>query len=71
MSHETIYQAVYYQARGGVRAELARQVALRSGRAKRHRQTHLADATRGKPWVRDFHISTRPAEVADRAVPGQ
>jgi transposase, IS30 family len=70
VSHETIYQAVYYQARGGMRAELARQVALRSGRARRHPQSRLADATRGKPWVKDFHISTRPAQVEDRAVPG-
>ena len=33
MSHETIYQAIYLQARGDMRAELTRQVALRSGRA--------------------------------------
>lgn len=70
VSHETIYQAIYYQARGGMRAELARQVALRSGRTRRRPQSRLADATRGKPWVSDFHISTRPAEVEDRAVPG-
>ena len=70
VSHETIYQAVYYQARGGMRAELARQVALRSGRTRRRRQARLADATRGKPWVGELNISTRPAEVADRAVPG-
>ncbi|MFI6825453.1 IS30 family transposase [Micromonospora sp. NPDC050187] len=71
VSHETIYQAVYYQARGGMRQELARQVALRSGRALRRPQSRAAAAGRGaRPWVRDFHISTRPAEVADRAVPG-
>jgi transposase, IS30 family len=71
VSHETIYQAIFYQARGGMRQELARQIALRSGRAARRPQTRLAAAGRGaKPWVRDFHISTRPAEVEDRAVPG-
>ncbi|MFG1870606.1 IS30 family transposase, partial [Micromonospora arborensis] len=70
MSHETIYQAIYFQARGGMRQELARQVALRSGRAARRAQSRQASALRGRPWVRDFHISTRPAEVEDRAVPG-
>jgi len=71
VSHETIYQTIYYQARGGMRRELARQVALRSGRSRRRPQSRLAAAERSsKPWVRDFHISTRPAEVADRAVPG-
>jgi transposase, IS30 family len=71
VSHETIYQAIYYQARGGLRQELARQVALRSGRTARRPQSRGARAGRGaRAWVRDFHISTRPAEVADRAVPG-
>ena len=71
VSHETIYQAIYFQARGGMRQELARQVALRSGRSARRGQSRGAAAGRGhKPWVRDFHISTRPAQAADRAVPG-
>jgi IS30 family transposase len=69
--HETIYQAIYFQARGGLRRELARQVALRSGRVGRRAQSRAADAGRSrKPWVAGLHISTRPAEVADRAVPG-
>ena len=71
VSHETIYQAIFFQARGGMRQELARQVALRSGRVVRRPQSRLAQAGRSrKPWVRDLLISTRPAEVADRAVPG-
>jgi IS30 family transposase len=71
VSHETIYQAIFYQARGGMRRELDRQVALRSGRASRRPQSRLAAAERSaKPWVREFHISTRPADAADRAVPG-
>lgn len=71
VSHETIYQAIYFQARGQLRQELARQVALRSGRAARRAQSRAAGAARSrKPWVSGFHISTRPAEAADRAVPG-
>jgi IS30 family transposase len=71
VSHETIYQAIFYQARGGIRDELTRQIALRSGRAARKPQSRIASAARSaKPWTADFHISTRPAEVADRAVPG-
>ena len=71
VSHETIYQAIYYQARGEFRREIARQVALRSGWAARRPQSRAAAAGRtGKPWVADLHISTRPAEVCDRAVPG-
>jgi IS30 family transposase len=71
VSHETIYQAIYFQARGGMRAELTRQVALRSGRAARRPQSRAATAARSrKPWVTDFHISDRPAEADDRAVPG-
>jgi IS30 family transposase len=71
VSTETIYQAVFYQARGALREEVARQVQLRSGRASRRPQSRMAAAARSrKPWVEGFHISTRPAEVADRAVPG-
>jgi IS30 family transposase len=68
--HETIYQAIYFQARGGLRRELARQVALRYGRAARRPQSRAAAARSRKPWVAGWHISTRPAEAADRAVPG-
>ena len=74
VSHETIYQAIYYQARGRMRAELDRQVALRSGRTKRRPQSRLAAAGRAarsaKPWIGDLHISARPAQAEDRAVPG-
>jgi IS30 family transposase len=71
VSTETIYQAVFYQARGALREEIARQVQLRSGRQSRRAQSRVATAARSrKPWVEGFHISTRPAEVADRAVPG-
>jgi transposase, IS30 family len=71
VSHETIYQAIYVQGRGNLRAELGHQAALRSGRARRRPQRSVAGAVRsGRAWTQEFHISTRPAEAADRAVPG-
>jgi IS30 family transposase len=71
VSHETIYQAIYYQPRGELRRELAHQVALRSGRAARRPQSRAAGAARSRrAWIGDLHISTRPAEADDRAVPG-
>jgi IS30 family transposase len=67
---ETIYQAIYVQGRGGLRAELTREMALRSGRAaRRPRSRGLLNPGRGKPWAQ-LRISERPAEAADRAVPG-
>jgi transposase, IS30 family len=70
VSHETIYQAIYLQARGSLRAELTRQVALRSGRADRRRRPAAGGAVRSsRPWL-GLNISARPAEAADRAVPG-
>jgi IS30 family transposase len=71
VTHETIYQAIYLQSRGHLRAELTRQTALRTGRTRRAHQSEHAAATRSRrPWAQDWHISTRPAEVEDRAVPG-
>ncbi len=71
VSHETIYQAIYLQGRGELRREIAAQTALRSGRARRRPQSRTAHGARGtRPWLADFHISTRPAQATDRAVPG-
>jgi IS30 family transposase len=73
VSHETIYRCIYLQARGSLR-ELVDD-ALRTGRKQRRSQSRAAQAARralrGKPWVTEqVHISARPAEADDRAVPG-
>jgi transposase, IS30 family len=75
VSHETIYQAIYVQSRGNLRAELRHEVALRSGRTRRKRQSRAAGAERAvrnnrRPWIGEFRLSARPAEAADRAIPG-
>ena len=70
VSHETIYQSLYVQGRGSLRQELAREKALRTGRTSRIPASRLAPRGPGKSWVGDATISARPAEVADRAVPG-
>jgi transposase, IS30 family len=66
VSHETIYQSLFVQGRGALRRELTRY--LRTRRTKRRpRQRGLS----GGGQLRDMvMISARPAEVADRAVPG-
>ena len=70
VSHETIYQAIYLQARGNLRAELARQVALRCGKAARKPRPAAGGPVRSqRPWL-GLHISARPAQATDRAVPG-
>jgi len=64
--HETIYQSIYVQGRGALRRELS--ACLRTGRALR-RPRRKDGERRGKiPGM--VMISERPAEVADRAVPG-
>jgi IS30 family transposase len=67
VAHETVYQSIYLQARGGLKRELTQT--LRSGRVHRKPQKKTDER---RPRFRDemINISERPAEVEDRAVPG-
>ncbi len=67
ISLEAIYQALYVQGRGALRRELT--ACLRTGRALR--VPRARSRGRGKSFVGpEILISERPAEAADRAVPG-
>ncbi len=68
VSHETIYQSLYVQGRGALRKELTGH--LRTGRAIRRSQARTARPDRRGKIPGMVNISQRPAEVADRAVPG-
>jgi IS30 family transposase len=67
VSHETIYQALYVQTRGQLRADLNQQLLLK-------RRARVSSGSGGRrsssPYKEAFTISQRPAEAADRAVPG-
>ena len=68
VSHETIYRALYVQARGSLRRELTRH--LRTGRQKRFARAHSSHGQGPGKFPEMVMISERPPEVADRAVPG-
>jgi transposase, IS30 family len=66
VSHEAIYQAIFVQAKGELRKELA--ACLRSGRARRRPRGR---APGSGPKIKDMvNVSERPADVEDRALPG-
>lgn len=66
VSHETIYQTLFLQARGELRTQL--KLALRTGRVQRvPRGSTRPKQARIAGMV---NISERPPEVEDRAVPG-
>lgn len=67
VSHETIYRSFFVQTRGGLRKQLTAH--LRTKRAtRRPAGKRQADGRGNRPNT--SHISQRPAEAADRAVPG-
>jgi IS30 family transposase len=66
VSHETIYQALYVQARGRLRKDLFQQLSTKRPR----RKPHTAAKRSTSPYREAFTISQRPPQVADRAVPG-
>jgi transposase, IS30 family len=65
VSHETIYRSLFVQTRGQLRRELTAH--LRTGRSARKPRGRAE--TRGR-LVGAVPLSARPAEAADRAVPG-
>jgi IS30 family transposase len=67
VSHETIYMSLFVQTRGALRKELTAE--LRRGHASRRPRGY--SPMNGQGQLRDtVHISQRPAEAEDRAVPG-
>src|SRR5437764_10597643 len=68
VSHETIYRALYVQARGSLRRELTRH--LRTRRQKRFARAH-SNRGQGPGCIAGMvMMCERPLEVSDRAVPG-
>ena len=68
VSHETIYQSLFIQARGALKKELTAH--LRSQRTIR-RSKHAKSKGVGQGEIKDIvSIRERPASVEDRAVPG-
>jgi transposase, IS30 family len=68
VSHETIYMSLFVQGRGALRQEL--HLCLRTGRALRRPKARTKGGFGQGQIVDKVMISERPAEVADRAVPG-
>ena len=68
ISHETIYRTLFIQARGALKKELTAH--LRTRRPRRRAKAATADGQGRGQIVDAISIRERPAEVADRAVPG-
>ena len=68
VSHETIYRALYVQARGTLKRELTRH--LRRGRTRRYARAQTSKGQGQGKLSGMVMISERPPEVDSRAVPG-
>jgi IS30 family transposase len=66
--HETIYRALYVQARGTLKRELTRH--LRKGRSRRYARSQSSRGQGQGQLTGMVTISERPPEVDWRAVPG-
>lgn len=67
ISHEAIYQSLFIEGRGALKRELV--ACLRTGRALRQPRARAQNRPQGHITA-DVVFSERPAEAADRAVPG-
>ena len=67
ISHEAIYQSLFIQGRGALKRELV--ACLRTGRALRVPRARSQNKPQGHVTA-EVVLSKRPAEAADRAVPG-
>jgi IS30 family transposase len=69
VSHETIYRSLFVQSKGALTRQLTAH--LRTRRTVRKPGSRNRARGTGKGQITNMvHISQRPAEVADRAVPG-
>jgi IS30 family transposase len=69
VSHETIYRSLYIQSRGALRKDLTSKLRTRRTLRIPKTRSHRRGQGRGK-LVDIVHVSQRPAEAQDRAVPG-
>lgn len=68
VSHETIYKSLFIQARGVLKRELL--ATLRSRRLMRRAKTSTTEGQPRGQIIDAVSIRERPAEIEDRAVPG-
>ena len=68
VSHETIYRTLFVQTRGALKRELTAH--LRTRRKRRAARNAEAPGAHSGSIVGEISIRERPAEAADRAVPG-